>query len=606
LVSGGGVPKLLDFGIAKLLERDTSGRVADATLPVDHMMTPDYASPEQIRGEVVTTASDVYSLGVLLYELLADRRPLPLSGMAPAQMLKAIDTEPQKPSEAAPRERARHLAGDLDTIVLKAMHRSPERRYSSAQQLGDDIRRYLAGLPVHARPDTIAYRVRKYAERHRAVVLAICLSTIAVAGGLLTAVWQTGVAASKEAEARRRFGEIRELAAGLLGEVDASLENLPGATAAREILARKVLHYLDELAKDQVRDAKLQTDLAAAYERLGDILGGPKASNLGKSSAALDAYRKALSIYERQGGTVDSVPHRSRALSKISDVLAVTGDHAGAIAEELKALAIREAWLRANPTETAAKRAVASSLQELAGDYDRLGRFSDALENRRRVLFIIQGIRATTTPDTSLNVALALAHKRLGRSLIRNGQIPAAMAHFNTAIDIERAELARNPVGPARRANLAFSLQDMGLAHEANKEYARALPYFEEALRLRTDLSKADSNDWRVASTVASSRLHVGACMVKAGNPAGVPHLEQALASRQQLAARSPWNMGARAEVGEAHAALADAYAHLGHDARARPLYEEALTIYDELSQKGSLSAEVAGDRERLGRLLGR
>jgi non-specific serine/threonine protein kinase/serine/threonine-protein kinase len=570
------------------------------------MMTPDYASPEQIRGELVTTASDVYSLGVLLYELLADRRPMLLSGMTPAQMLKVVDNEPPKPSEAAPPERSRHLHGDLDTIICKAMHRSPERRYASAQQLGDDIRRYLGGRPVHARPDTAAYRISKYAERNRAMVLAICLSSIAVAGGLLTAVWQTGVAASKEAEARKRFAEVRELASGLLGEVDASLENLPGATAAREVLARKVLHYLDELAKDEVRDNKLQMDLAGAYERLGDIMGGPKSSNLGKSAPALESYRKALAIYERQGTQNESAPHRSRALSKISDVLAVVGDHAGAIAEEQKALAIREAWLRANPNETAAKRAVAGSLQELAGDYDRLGRFADALENRRRVLFILQGVRATTTPDTSLNVALALAHKRLGRSLVRTGQTHAALPHFNTAIEIERAEMALNPVAPARRTNLAFSLQDMGLALEANKEYARAIPYFEEALRLRTDLSKADPNDWRVASTVAASRLHLGGCMVRIGKRDGMTQVEQALALREQLAARSPRNTGARAEVAESYAALADAYAHTGQTPRTHPLYEKALAIYNELSAKGSLSAEVAGDRNRIARLLGK
>jgi hypothetical protein len=298
LVSQDGVPKLLDFGIAKLLDRDTSNTPAvDATAPLDRMMTPDYASPEQIRGEAVTTASDVYSLGVLLYEVLTDRRPFQLAGLGQQEMFRILEGPAPKPSAAAPRERRRELTGDLDTIVSKAMHRTPERRYPSAQQLAEDIRRYLSGLPVLARPDTVLYRLAKYAARHRAAFAAAAFAVVAASAGVLAAVWQSGVAASKELEARKRFSDVRDLASGLLGELDSSLENLPGSTAAREILARKVLHYLDRLAKDEVRDVSLQRDLAIAYERLGDIVGGVKASNLGNSAGALESYGKALAIF---------------------------------------------------------------------------------------------------------------------------------------------------------------------------------------------------------------------------------------------------------------------------------------------------------------------
>ena len=220
-----------------------------------------------------------------------------------------------------------------------------------------------------ARPESAGYRLRKFVSRNRAQVTAAVAASVLVIIAAFTAVYQNAVAKSKEREARQRFTEIRELASGLLGDLDGALENLPGATGARELLARKVLHYLDGLARVEVRDASLQRDLANAYERLADIVGGVKASNLGDSTAALESYRKALGIFEK----VSSNRDRARVHSKISDVLALTGAHVAALDEEQKALALRLAWEKADPVNRLAKRAVASSLQEIAGDLDRLG-----------------------------------------------------------------------------------------------------------------------------------------------------------------------------------------------------------------------------------------
>jgi non-specific serine/threonine protein kinase/serine/threonine-protein kinase len=611
LVTAGGVPKLLDFGIAKLLDRDTSGQVADATVPLDHMFTPDYASPEQIRGETATTAADVYSLGVLLYELLTDRRPYQLAGMTAGEMLRAIEANPPKPSSVLPDHRRSELKGDLDTIILKALHRSPERRYASAQQFADDVRRYLGGMPVHARPDTVAYRLAKYAKRHRGAFAAAALAVIAITGALLSAVWQSGVAASREAEARKRFTEMRDLASGLLGELDTSLENLPGSTASREILARNVLQYLDVLARDGVRDTKLQSDLALAYERLGDIVGGAKASNLGNSTGALASYRKAVSIFDRVAASdpdnMEVARDRARATGKVADLLAMTGDHAGALDQERKALAIREDWLRAKPGDPMAKRAVATSLQEMAGDLERLGRFGEALENRRRVLAILEEVGAASKPDTGLRLAIALANKRLGRSLVRSNSIDEALPHFARAIEIERAEVALNPVVPRNRNSLAFSLHDMGAAFARKKEHARALPFFEEALLIRAELSAADPNDWRVASMLASSRLYLGNALAASGRwNEGVAELRKSLSLRADLWTRSPKNVGAHAEVGEAHAALADALASRGRMDEAISNYERALGVFRELEAKGSLIASLAGEPKRIAGILER
>ncbi len=155
-------------------------------------MTPEYASPEQVRGEPVTTASDVYSLGVSLYELLTGHRPYGVMGRPPAAVERAICQEaPEKPSSAMgrPHKLRQRLAGDLDNIVLMAMRQEPQRRYSSVEQFSEDIRRHLEGLPVIARPDTPGYRASKFVARHKAGVAAAALIFLTLAAGIVATLW---------------------------------------------------------------------------------------------------------------------------------------------------------------------------------------------------------------------------------------------------------------------------------------------------------------------------------------------------------------------------------------------------------------------------------
>ena len=605
LVTEDRVPKLLDYGIAKLLDRDTS-ETPDVTQAADRMLTPDYASPEQIRGEVITTAADVYSLGVLLYELLADRRPFQLAGLSSVEMHRLItEVDPPKASSVAPPERKAEIAGDLDTVLQKAMHRSADRRYPSAQSFADDIRRYLDGLPVTARPDTFGYRLGKFVRRNRASVAVAALSSVLLFGAAFTAVYQNAVAQSKDREARKRFSEIRELASGLLGDVDAALESLPGSTAARELLARKVLHYLDGLARAEVRDVTLQRDLASAYDRLGDIVGGTKASNLGNTTAALDSYRKALVILNRAGQYAPSdltlLRARARAYSKLSDVLALTGDHAKAIEHEREALQLRMQWEAAAPDDPAAKRAVAVSLQEIAGDLDRFGRFEEALKNRGRVLEIMEQVAASGVSDNNFRLNLSLAHRHYGRSLARLRRFPEALASMERALAIERDALARNPVRVGNRTAVAYTLFDIGGLLTKMGDAKRALPLLAEAVQMRLELADADPKDWRAASLLASARLQHGRTLIALGRwVEGVTNIRQSLEARKELSARNPKNSGARGEVAEASAALADALAERRLWADALPLYEAASAIYDDMKSKGSLTMELAEEPARV------
>ncbi len=207
LVTAEGMAKLLDFGIAKLTVPELFGAAVEETKTLFQLLTPDYASPEQVRGEPVTPASDVYALGVVLYELLTGRRPYKVSTTSPAEMVRVVcETEAPRPSTVAPRSLAKELSGDLDTIVSKALRKEPERRYATAGELAEDLRRFLDGLPVQARPDTAGYRLRKFVKRNRAGVIAASVASLSlVAGGI--ALWL-----SFDARRENRVAAVRSAA----------------------------------------------------------------------------------------------------------------------------------------------------------------------------------------------------------------------------------------------------------------------------------------------------------------------------------------------------------------------------------------------------------
>ena len=294
LVTEDGEPKLLDFGIAKMIDAE-SGREQTAT--VNLFLTPMYASPEILRGEPATVASDVYSLGVVLYELLTGRRPFSTSNAFPAAELERAlhETAPARPSnvtEDAALERSttplrlrQMLEGDLTTILNKALQHDPSQRYQSAERLAEDLNLYLSNRPIMARRQTLHYRAAKFVSRHRLTVGLAALTLLGIALGVASTITEKRVA-------ERRFDEVRHLAHYVLFDLYDDVSNLSGSTRVRAEMANRATDYLNTLSREAKNDRGLRLELADGYLRLGDIQGNMFRTNLGDTRAALGTYGK--------------------------------------------------------------------------------------------------------------------------------------------------------------------------------------------------------------------------------------------------------------------------------------------------------------------------
>ncbi len=275
LVTADGTPKLLDFGIAKLLDNSS-----EQTATLLQALTPDYASPEQLRGELVSTATDTYSLGIILYELLTGRRPYKIATSSPVEICRLVETAvPEEPG----------LGEDLDNILRMALRKEPERRYNAVRALAADIESYLDHRPVAARPDTISYRVRKFSRRYWWQLAAVC-SIFALLSASLA------IALAEQRRTVRRFQQVRQLANRFLFDFHDKVAKTPGTLKARAMMVATAQEYLNSLAADAKGDAGLQRELGVAYAKLAVAQGAANGPSLGHPQDAVATYDKALSL----------------------------------------------------------------------------------------------------------------------------------------------------------------------------------------------------------------------------------------------------------------------------------------------------------------------
>jgi eukaryotic-like serine/threonine-protein kinase len=600
LVTAGGQPKLLDFGISKLLDEESGGGL---TTTMVAPLTPDYASPEQVRGDPITTASDVYGLGVVLFELLTGERPLAVTSRDPREIARVVcDQLPVAPSAAvtgrAGARLRRQLRGDLDTIVLTALRKEPNRRYASVEQLAQDLRRYLEGRPVSARPDSAGYRARRFLGRHRLAVAASALVFLSLAVGLLEASRQ-------RARAERRFGDVRKLAGSFLFEFHDAIANLPGSTRARELVVRRALEYLDSLSQEAAGDAGLQRELASAYQRIATIQGGPNAS-LGDTQGALASYGKALAIREVLAAAHPHEAGDQRALANALDELAHTrvghGDTLG-LEQSRRALSIREALVQADPGNRALMAELGASYDSIAVGLIRAGDFSGALAYRRKESEVYEKLAVAAPKDLNAQRNMALGFKYLGGILDRTGDRASARELYQRAVAVDEARVAAEPTNAVAKLDLSFSYGSLGASLAASGDLSGGLETHGKALALREEIAAADpANAW-AQSALARAHKRIASLRRQRGEAGQALDADRKALTIQEAAWRAdPRDPSRRSALANTYAQLArdeillsrdpqPPSARLVHRRAACDWYARSEALYRGLREEGKLAA---------------
>lgn len=501
LVTADGTPKLLDFGIAKLLTPgDSDG--APLTHTQGRMLTPEYAAPEQARGDPVSVATDVYALGVVLHELLTGRRPQnDASGPA---------GEASRPSAVV-----RALRGDLDAIVLTAIRHDPSERYPSALHLADDVDRFLTGRSIAARTYGWRYRAGRFIRRHRVAAVAICIAGVAITAGFAAVSWHRYEADRERARAGQLLQEARELAGTLLLDADDAGAGVSGAIVARERLVTRALTALDRLASQAVDDVALQRQLAVAYIRIGDVQSRLHGPNLGDTAAARDSYARARDTGRR---LVDA--HKADPDLRLD-------------------LAVSE-----------------MRLGDVVG---KMGRAAEALGQYQAALTLIAQVVAADPSSMRGRDELSRAHRMVGQALLKSGDLDGALARFQEARQIREQLVVERPVELAFRRDLGSVHQSIGFVRTEQEDYAGALRSYQTFLTLARAVAEAAPNDPVMRRHLMKGHWWTGFGWSSVGNAEqSLRHHDQAFEIAADTWRADPRNVQARND-------LADAYMERGN-----------------------------------------
>ncbi len=632
LVTADGTAKLLDFGVAKLLSATAqSGDLTEASCRV---MTPDYASPEQARGETITTASDVYSLGVLLYELLTGHRPYRLTSLPLIEMIDVIcEQEPWKPSTAIGRTETspgaggstevtvtpdevsrardsepyrlrRELEGDLDNIVLKAMRKEPQRRYASVEQFSEDINRYFQRLPVIARQDTLSYRASKFIARHKAAVAAGALIILALLAGAVTTLWQAHAARQERDKAERRFSEVRKLANAILFEYHDAIKKLAGSTPIREKMVKDALEYLDHLSAESSGDPTLQAELATAYEKVGDVQGNPFGANLGNTEGALDSYRKAVAIREvlYSANLIDANRKFSLAgaYMKTSDILWAKGENELALSTYRKALAAFEELVQVDPGNWDYLRSFNRALSGVAHVQEQNGDFKGALDSYQKVLANAETIQAADTTDAISIRVVASATLKVGDAYMDLSDYPAALLQYEKSVDgfSRLAASAQHDADAARTLGVGYSR--IASAYAQLNQHEKAAEFHLKAIEQQKQVVAADPNNVQSQFDISATYANLGDSyrrIKKLDN--AVTSVREAIRIAMETLARNPDYMQGQGNLGVTYQTYAEILLAKGDANGASEIYRKSLDILSRepvrSSQTKSLAEVYAG-----------
>ncbi len=669
LVTNDGKVKLLDFGIAKLLKSAEK----DQTATQMQVFTPEYASPEQVRGEKLTTATDIYSLGVILYELLTGNRPYKTESKNIAEIIKSVcETEPLRPSSVIGRQKdsngtnqnkeqrttdngqktnpkskiqnPKSLKGDLDNIILKSLRKEPERRYSTVEQFAEDIRRHQIGLPVSASRATWSYRASKFIQRNRLGAAAAVLILLTLFAGLGATLYQRN-------KAQRRFNDVRQLANSFLFEFHDAIENLPGSTPARELVVRRAIEYLDNLAAESENDPVLQRELGAAYAKIGLIQGNSYHSNLGDTDGAMKSYRRSLEIRQK---LVDNEP-RNRVLlhdladshEGVGDILYTVSDLKGGLQSYQKAVVIRERIVAEEPDNPDYRYSLANVLGK-RGDisgmegFPNLGDLPTALESYRRTVGLYEelvkaapdnekyqsgyatnlhffGMLQTTTGDSkgaiingrkavSIFEKLIAAHPNNAKykthlmsglifmrfPLIEEGQASEAVENARRVVRTMEKMVAEDPKNAFARRSLSVSYNSLGICLLKGGKTQEAIENHRRSLSIVEELSAADSDNKENLRDVSMTKQFLAEAQMAAGETeAALANLNQSVAFIEKQLENGGASIQTKDDLAVCLVDIGKLFAAKGELRSATDYFRRALPLAEEAIQNAPLNTRV-------------
>ena len=614
LVTGDGIPKLLDFGIAKILDFEAGS--PDATLTAFRALTPRYASPEQIKGEPMTTASDVYSLGVVLYELLTGLGPYRLRSGSTQEIADAVcHRDPQKPSlalltsptssnqerrveadklagvrDTSAEKLRKRLSGDLDNVLLMALRKEPARRYTSVGYLQEDIRRHLENIPVSARNDTVWYRTSKFVTRNKVGVVASALVLLAVVSGVAITLQEARIA-------RRRFNDVRSLANSLIFDVHDSIKDLPGSTPAKKIIVERALQYLNVLGQESTGDVGLQRELASAYERLGSVQGDYLENNLGDLQGTLASYKRALQ-FRQQIATSSRDWNDRLALATsyrlVAHQLEGIGDHREARDAIERAIAISEALNKekANNPEV---------LYELSFDYDVSATIAQlsgegkdkALQDYRRALAINEIAVRLNPEDIRYLYSYSADLTNIG-IILEESDAREALKYYEKSlqIDLKIAQLSRTP---HYQRSVAVDYGTIASVYDDIGDYPRAVENNMKDLEIYQNLVSKDPKNFLLRRGLAIASVNTAASCVRAGQiDLAMAYSNRGLEIMRELVASAPDKSYQQRKLAQMLLIRGIVLTAANQPEAAIAEIEQARSIYEERYKKGNAGDQVS------------
>jgi len=578
LIDHAGAPKLLDFGISKLLLAET--RESSETLSIG-MLTPDYASPEQILGETIRIASDIYSLGAVLYELLSGAKPHQIDQITPLALQRAICTEETlPPSVAASRSDptlTKRLAGDLDIIILRAMQKDPDRRYESVEAFAEDIRRHLDHRPILARPDSLFYRSAKFIRRNRVAVAFGALAVGAMITGTVVSVRQARIA-------QQRFDQVRQLATTIVFDVESAIRELPGSLTARQLLAKNGVEYLDNLAQSSANDWELKRQLATAYLRMGEVQGGGINGNLGNPAAALASLQRAQflldEVVQHDPSNNDAQLERLTVITRLSNIQRQSGARADSLATVELGLRDADALVARQPDDmflvefSVVFHLDRGRLRQLAAD------LPGAAEDVGQAQALLQRMVAANPDRREVHSNLAAAFARMGAIQSQLGALDKALANYRSGVAELEGQVARFPDREHAKREMLLAYAHVGdvlgnPAFDNLGDTAGSIDAYRRMVALAEDIYQADTANARGLKDLGIALLRLGT-MLSASEKRTV--LARSVEFLTVVVARNPKDFAGLHHKAWAESELAATYRAPGERANARKGFEAAIT----------------------------